>query len=401
MTVLGSDDVRRVVVVGFGAAGLAVCQELRARGWSGHLTVLSEEALSPYDRPPLTKGFLTGTAQADRLRLASDEALRALDLQVHQAVRATSLDAVGRVVTDSAGHDHPYDALVVATGARARTLGAGTGAGVHALRTLADAEGLRHDLVPERSLIVVGGGFLGFEVAASARTMGLEVSVVEPLVEPMRDRLGPQLATRLVELHRERGVKVRSGTGVLRITPATDGHGPEVLLADGALLRADAVLVAVGAEPNTEWLEGSGVTLRNGVVCNEQCLAFPRIWAAGDVARWRHAALGVDLRVEHRMNATEQGRAVAGSILGDDSPFVPIPFVWTDQYDIRIQVAGHFPAHVTPRLFLGDERADSFAVEWRDDRLLAVAGWNAARAMMPARRELAAVWTSEASGVAG
>ena len=400
MTVDVSKGPRRVVVVGFGAAGLAACQELRARGWSGQLTVLSEEGLAPYDRPPLAKGFLTGTVPADRLGLVSDDALGALEIQLHQNVRATSLDATLRLVTDSAGDDHPYDALVVATGVRPRTLGAGTGPGVHVLRTFADAERLRNDLVAERSLIVVGGGFLGLEVAASARTMGMEVTVVEPLVEPMRDRLGPQLAGRLIKLHRERGVSVLPGTGVLGVTAATEGRGPEVLLVDGAVLRADAILVAVGAEPDTDWLEGSGIVLRNGIVCNEQCLAVPGVWAAGDVARWRHAALGVDLRVEHRMNATEQGRAVAGSILGDHRPFVPVPFVWTDHYDVRIQVAGHIPANAVPELYFGEEAAESFAVEWRGDRLDAVAGWNAVRALMPARRELASTWTSHVSGAA-
>lgn len=215
---------RRIVVAGFGAAGLAVCKELRARGWPGRLTVLSEEAHPPYDRPPLAKGFLAGKTEPGQLRLASDEDLAALDLALLPGAGATALDTGRRVVTDSACEEHPYDALVVATGVRPRTLGIGIGGGIHVLRTLEDAQQLRRALASGRSLVVVGGGFLGLEVAASARTLGVEVTVVEPMAEPMRDRLGPQIAARLVELHRARGVRIIAGAGVTSVAPASAGH---------------------------------------------------------------------------------------------------------------------------------------------------------------------------------
>jgi NADPH-dependent 2,4-dienoyl-CoA reductase/sulfur reductase-like enzyme len=392
---------RRIVVAGFGAAGLAVCKELRARGWPGRLTVLSEEAHPPYDRPPLAKGFLAGKTEPDQLRLASDEDLAALDLALLPGAVATTLDTGRRVVTDSAGQEHPYDALVVATGVRPRTLGIGIGGGIHVLRTLEDAQQLRRAFASGRSLVVVGGGFLGLEVAASARTLGVEVTVVEPMTEPMRDRLGPQIAARLVELHRARGVRIIAGTGVTSVAPASASRPPQVQLADGARLQAGVVLIAVGAEPVTGWLDGSGIELRDGVVCDERCQAGPGVWAAGDVARWRHLVLGTDFRIEHRMNATEQGRAVAAAILGSERPFAPVPFFWTDQYEVRIQVAGLADAQLTPTLYHGDERAGSFAVEWRGERLTGVAGWNAVRELMPARRALLESWRSIAMGVAG
>jgi 3-phenylpropionate/trans-cinnamate dioxygenase ferredoxin reductase subunit len=381
----------RVVVAGLGAAGLAVCQELRGTGWSGRITVLAEEAGLPYDRPPLAKGFLTGKTGADDIGLVRAEALAALELDLHAGVRAAGLDADARVVTDSAGNRHPYDALVVCTGVRPRTLGFG-GRGVHVLRTLDDARRLRADLLVGGRLVVVGGGFLGFEVAASARALGLDVTVVEPLVEPMRDRLGRELATRLLALHREHGVRLLTGSGVASVVPASELCGPLVRLADGTRLPADVVLVAAGAIPDTDWLSGSDVPVADGVVCDEYCRACPGVWAAGDVARWFHSTLGRQVRVEHRMNATEQGRAAARSVLGERRPFVPVPFVWTDQYDVRIQVAGFLDAAAPSRVSIGDEGADSFAVEWREDRLACVAGWNAARSIMPARRELAATW---------
>lgn len=390
--------VERVVVAGFGAAGLAACQELRAHGWSGRLTVLAEETTAPYDRPPLAKAFLTSGLPIDGVPLAPRESLDALELDVRLGVRAASLDTQAQVVTDDAGERHGYDALVVATGVRPRTLGA-AGPGVHVLRTLEDAVRLREELVGASSIVVVGGGFLGLEVAASTRTLGLEVTVVEPLAEPLRDRLGHQLAGRLVALHRHHGVQVLTSTGVSSITPATAGRGPGVVLTDGSSLLADVVLVAVGATPDTAWLQGSDVPTGDGVVCDAQCRARPGVWAAGDVARWFHASVGAHVRVEHRMNATEQGRAVARSILGDDRPFAPVPFVWTDQYDVRIQVAGLPAAQVSPVVSLGDVTAESFAVEWRDEQLACVAGWNAARAIMPARRELAETWAAALTGV--
>jgi NADPH-dependent 2,4-dienoyl-CoA reductase/sulfur reductase-like enzyme len=391
---------RRVIVAGFGAAGLAVCKELRARGWPGLLTVLSEEAQPPYDRPPLAKGFLTGKIEPDRLRLASDDALAALDLDLRPGVAATALDTERRLVTDSSGEVHPYDAFVVATGVRPRTLGIELGSGIHVLRTLADAQHLRRALTNGQSLVVVGGGFLGLEVAASARTLGVEVTVVEPLTEPLRDRLGPQVAARLVELHRARGVRIIAGMGVTSVAPASASRPPQVQVADGTRLQADAVLIAVGAEPGAGWLDGSGLELGNGVVCDERCQAGPGVWAAGDIARWRHLVLGTHIRIEHRMNATEQGRAVAAAILGSKRPFAPVPFFWTDQYEVRIQVAGLAAADLTPALYHGDEQAGSFAVEWRGERLTCVAGWNAARELMPARRELLETWGSIVMGAA-
>ena len=266
----------RIVVVGASAAGLAAAETLRREGYAGTITVVGEERDVPYDRPPLSKQILASQWEAERLFLRTEEQLKALELDLRLGVRATGLDRDGRLVELADGGRAGFDGLIIATGVRPRVL---PGQGGHVMRTVGDALRLRAGLGPGRRLAVVGAGFLGAESAAVARKLGCEVTLLEPAPVPLAHAVGEQVGRVLCDAHREHGVDLRTGVAVAAVT----AHG--VLLADGGLVEADEVLVAIGSLPNTDWLEGSGLDLDDGVVCDEYSSASPGIYAAGDVAR--------------------------------------------------------------------------------------------------------------------
>jgi 3-phenylpropionate/trans-cinnamate dioxygenase ferredoxin reductase subunit len=289
----------------------------------------------------------------------------------------------------------PYDALVIATGVQARRLpGTEHIAGVHTLRTVADVDALRDDIGPGRRLIIVGAGFLGSEAAAVTRLSGTEVTLVSDLQAPLADVIGPDVGTMLINEHRAHGVRVEVGARVTEVL-ASGGRATGVRLHDGRTLETDAVLVAIGSVPTTAWLSGSGIPVMDsapgGVRCDENCQAAHRVWAAGDVACWPHPSLGDRLRIEHRTNAAEQGMAVARNILAEfagetQTPFAPVPYIWSDQYDLKIQIYG------LPRL--SDEEAivdgspangKLVALYGQRGRVCAALGVNAVRQIREAR----------------
>jgi 3-phenylpropionate/trans-cinnamate dioxygenase ferredoxin reductase component len=334
--------VQHVVIAGASLAGLRTAQALRAASFTGTVTMFGEEPDFPYDRPPLSKQYLSGAWPEERLALARGDALRDLEIDLRLGARGTGLDLASRTVQLDDGASVRYDALVIATGARSRTLpGLADLQGIHVLRTLQDAIGLRAELggAPRR-LVVVGAGFIGSEVAATAHGLGHDVTVLEALPVPMSRALGPVLGPAVARLHLRNGVQVRVNSAVT----AFEGTGKveRVRLADGSALDADLVLVGIGVVPNTEWLEGSGLELRDGVVCTASCSAAgtDSVWAAGDVARWYHPRLHRTLRVEHWTNAAEQGLTVARNILGRNEIYAPVPYVWSDQYGSKIQILG-------------------------------------------------------------
>jgi NADPH-dependent 2,4-dienoyl-CoA reductase/sulfur reductase-like enzyme len=292
---------------------------------------------------------------------------------------AAALDVERRMVTTESGRELTADSIVIATGLRARMLPGQEGlAGVHVLRTLADADALRRDLAggdPPR-VVVVGDGVLGAEVAATARKLGCAVTMVGPQAAPLQSQFGQLVAGLLAELHVAEGVDLRLGTAVSGLTSA-GGRATGVRLADGEVVPGDVVVVALGATPVTEWLAGSGLTLDNGVVCDAQCRAAAGIYAAGDVARWRHDGLDALLRLENRTNATEQAACVAANILGENRSYTPIPYFWTDQFATKIQVHGLPSADAEVIVAEGGIAERRFVTHYRrDGRTVAVLGWN-------------------------
>ncbi|MFD9114861.1 NAD(P)/FAD-dependent oxidoreductase [Streptomyces bottropensis] len=349
---------RRTVVVGASAAGLAVAETLRREGYDGTLTLVGDEPHAPYDRPPLSKQLLAAEWDTDRLALRTPAHLDGLDLDLRLGTAATGLDLERRRVRLAGGDAVPYDALVIATGVRPRRL---PGAGAHVLRTLDDALALRERLAPGTRLVVVGAGFLGAEVAAVAGRLGAKVTLLEPAPVPLAHAVGGQVGAVLSRAHLDHGVDLRTSVTVTEVTE--DG----VRLADGATVEADEVLVAIGSLPNTEWLADSGLAVGDGVLCDRYCEAAPNVYAAGDVARWHNPLFGTSMRVEHRTNAAEQGMAVARNLLRPEErrPFAAVPYFWSDQYDMKVQAYGRPRGHDEVAVVEGDLAERRFVVVYR------------------------------------
>ncbi|MPY64427.1 NAD(P)/FAD-dependent oxidoreductase [Streptomyces spongiae] len=355
---------KRVLIVGASAAGLAAAETLRREGYDGTVTLVGDEPHAPYDRPPLSKQVLAGAWQPERLGLRGPADLDALGLDLRLGTAATGLDVTDRTVRLADGSTEPYDGLIVATGVRPRRL---PGEGAHVMRTLDDALALRDRLGPGRRLVVVGAGFLGAEAASVARGLGAEVTLLEPAPVPLAHAVGTRVGEVLSRVHELRGVDLRTGVTVNEVTK--DG----VRLAGGEVVEADEVLVAIGSLPNTEWLDGSGLSVADGLVCDEYCEAAPGIYAAGDVARWHNPLFGTSMRIEHRTNAAEQGMAAARNLLaapGARKPFAPVPYFWSDQYDMKIQAYGYLRGHDEVAVVEGDLAERRFVAAYRTgDRL--------------------------------
>jgi 3-phenylpropionate/trans-cinnamate dioxygenase ferredoxin reductase subunit len=337
-----------VAVVGASIAGLRAAETVRGQGHRGPVVVLGAEPHLPYDRPPLSKQFLAGTWDEDRIALRKPDKLAGYGLDLRLGRRAESLDLEGRRLGLDDGSVLAYDGLVVATGAAPRTLPGTEGvAGVHLLRTLDDSRALAGALGPGVRLVVVGAGFIGAEVAATAHGLGAAVTVVEALPVPLGRVLGDAMGAVCGALHGDHGVAVRTGVGVAGLRTEEHAGGRRVSgveLADGSVLDAEVVVVGIGVVPVTGWLEGSGLELGDGVVADGRLFAAPGVVVAGDVARWREATSGVSRRVEHWTNATEQGAVAARNLLAGEEgavPYEPVPYFWSDQYDVKIQVIGH------------------------------------------------------------
>ncbi|WP_204768377.1 NAD(P)/FAD-dependent oxidoreductase [Lentzea nigeriaca] len=351
-------------MVGASAAGLATAEALRRKGYTGRLTILGAEPHLPYDRPPLSKQVLSGTWEPGKAQLRSPEALGALDAEFVLGDPAVHLDVAERAVHTASGRVLKAENVVLAAGLHPRTL-----PGQRTLRTLDEALALRSDLLKRKRTIVVGDGVLGAEIAATARQMGVAVTLTGPQQAPMALQLGPVVAELLAELHTSQGVDLRLGAAVTGV----DDHG--VLLETGEVLPADLVVVAFGSVPATEWLQDSGLVLGNGVVCDSRCRAADGIWAVGDVARWHHETLGRLVRLENRTNATEQAVAVAGNILGADQPYTPVPYFWTDQFDAKIHVHGFVGPETS--VVEGSLAERRFVVRYhRGGEVVGVLGWN-------------------------
>ena len=377
-----------VSIVGASLAGYWAAETLRRDGFEGRISLIGDEPHAPYDRPPLSKKFLAGDLEDDRLPLTTAEKLADLGLEMRLGCRATGLDVATRTL-EVDGVAEPYDGLLIATGARCRNLPGTAGLpGVHTLRTRDDAEAIRDALANgARRVVVVGAGFIGAEVASTAIGRGAEVTMVEALEAPFGRVLGVEMGAVMADLHRRHGVDLRTGVGVDEVLG--DDRLAGVRLADGATLEADLLVVGIGVVPNTDWLEGSGLTLDDGVVCDETCLAAPDVAAAGDVARWANPRYGEVMRVEHWDNAVQQGVHAARRLLQSDeeaTPYAPVPWFWTDQYDRKVQLAGRPHTDDEVRVVAGSTAEHRFAAFYgRDGRFTAALGMNRPRQVMQSK----------------
>lgn len=377
---------RSITIVGASLAGLRAAESLRRQEFDGQIILIGDEPHAPYDRPPLSKQYLAGSWDVERLALTKPEKLDEFDLDFRLGVRATAFDLASRRLTLDGADDIEVDGLLIATGARCRTLpGTDNLDGVFVLRSLDDATALRAalDAGPSR-VVVVGAGFIGAEVAATARQREIEVSLIEALPQPLGRVLGDEMGAVCADVHREHGVDLRTGVGVEAIEG--DGRVERVRLSDGSVIEADVVVVGIGVIPNTEWLEGSGLTIDNGVVCDATCLAAPGVTAAGDVARWPNQRFDEVMRVEHWDNAVEQGGHAARRLLQSDDeaePFTPVPWFWSDQYDRKIQLAGRIRPDDDMAIVTGSVEERRFAALYgRAGKLVGVLGFNRPRHVM-------------------
>ncbi|MEV1287685.1 FAD-dependent oxidoreductase [Micromonospora sp. NPDC049679] len=385
--------IRRIAVVGASLAGVAAARALRQQSYDGSIIAIGAERHAPYDRPPLSKAFLTGACTEADLALADPD--EALDVEWRLGTAAVRLDARNRSITLADGAEIPVDAVILATGARARRLpGTETVSGVHTLRTLDDAVALRRDLAAAERLVVIGAGFLGAEVASSARSLGLDVTVVEALPTPLAAPLGVEMGSVCAGLHADHGVRLLTGTGVARLVGSERVEAVE--LADGTRLPADVVVVGIGAQPNVEWLADSGLEIHGGVVTDAACATnLPAVVATGDCAASFSPYAGGIVRTEHWTHAHEQpATAVTTLLAGAAHPrraHIAAPYFWSDQYGVRVQFAGHRADGDTVRLVEGDPAQRSFlAVYERDGRPVAVLGMNQAKLFTRWRRQLRA-----------
>ena len=381
-----------IVVVGASAAGLTAAETLRRQGFAGTVTVLGDELHLPYDRPPLSKQILAGAWEPERATLREDAHLQRLRLNLELGCRVAHVSSAARTVTLADGEQLRYDGLIIATGLRPRRLPFGHDlAGVHVLRTLDDALTLRAQLLAGPRVVVVGAGFLGSEIAATARGLGLDVSLVDVESAPLARQVGTWAGGLVADMHRDQGVRLHMGRSVVGFLG--DNRVAAVVLDDETRLPADVVVVAIGSVPAVDWLADSGIPAGDGVLCDSTCRAAPGVYAAGDVANWPHLVTGGRGRLEQRANATEQAMAAAKNLLVGPAgavDYTPIPFGWTDQYDTKIQTYGWCPDGAEVKVVDGDPRDRKFvALHYTDGRVVGALGWNSPRALRQHRGRIA------------
>ena len=381
------------VIVGGGHAGGQAAASLRQEGYQGPVVLLAEEPHAPYQRPPLSKQYLAGAWGLERVCLRPAAFYQSRDIDVRPGAKVAGIDAAARTVLCEDGSAVRYERLLLATGARARQLEVPGVAlpGVHRLRTIADAEAIKAELRPGARLAVVGGGYIGLEAAAVAVAMGLSVTVLEMEARLLKRVATPAMSAFYEQLHRERGVAIRIGAKVVAFAGA--GAGEEalgaVVCADGERVAADVAVVGVGVAPNVELAAAAGLACDDGIVVDEHArTSDPNIYAAGDCTNHPNPLLGRRLRLESVPNAMEQSRVAAANMAGASKTYAAMPWFWSDQYDLKLQMAG-FPEAQDEAVVRGDPAERSFATFYlRRGRLAAAEAVNCPREFMAARQLL-------------
>ncbi|MGO8940004.1 MAG: NAD(P)/FAD-dependent oxidoreductase, partial [Mycobacterium sp.] len=376
-----------IVIVGGGLAAARTAEQLRRSEYTGPVTIVSDEVHLPYDRPPLSKEVLR--KEVDDTALKPREWYDENDITLRLGSAATGLDTREQTVTLADGTVLGYAELVIATGLVPRRIPAFPDLeGIRVLRSFDESLALREHASAARHAVVVGAGFIGCEVAASMRGVGVNVVLVEPQPQPLAAVLGEQIGELVARLHRDEGVDVRLDVGVTEVRG--EGHVDTVVLTDGTELPADLVVVGIGSRPATEWLDGSGIEVDNGVLCDEAGrTSAPNVWALGDVASWRDP-LGHQARVEHWSNVADQARVVVPAMLGQDVPSIAVvPYFWSDQYDVKIQCLGE-PQATDIVHIIEDDGRKFLAYYERDGVLVGVVGGGLPGKVMKARAKIAA-----------
>lgn len=370
---------RRFVIVGGGLAGAKIAEALRDRDFDGEITVLSEEDHLPYERPPLSKEFFAGKKTLPEFTVHDGEWFRDHRVDLRPGTTATAIDPAAHTVSLPDGSTISYDKLALATGSRSRRLDIpGSDAeGVHYVRTVDQAAALLRTLAADKKLVVIGAGWIGLEIAASARGFDVDVTVLEHAGLPLESTLGPEMGEVFAALHRQNGVDLRTGTDVTAIS-VDGGHASGVTLIDGTVIPADAVLIAVGALPNTELASEAGIDVENGVLVDAGLQSSdPDVVAVGDIAAAQHPILNARIRVEHWANALNQPETAAETMLGRPAEYVRMPYFFTDQYDLGMEYVGHAPHGGYSRVVTrGDVDKREFLAFWLDSANKVLAGMN-------------------------
>jgi 3-phenylpropionate/trans-cinnamate dioxygenase ferredoxin reductase subunit len=383
-----------IMIVGAGQAGAQAVQSLRQGGYAGPLTMIGAEPHLPYQRPPLSKKFLTFDTDEDRLLLRPAALYDDLNVNVMVGSTVTQIDPSHHAIRLNDGTDLTYSKLLIATGMRPRPLSI-PGVQLHGvvmLRSLMDAALIRSHLKPGTRAVVIGGGYIGLEVAAVARTLGMEVIVLEAAERVLGRVVAPDVSAFFTRLHRGRGVDLRVATGVIAIEGET--HVTGVKLGNGTVVPADLVLVSIGAVPETTVAEQAGLQVRDGILVDAEArTSGPDIYAAGDCARFDSALYGRSIRLESVQNAIDQAKAAAATVLGQPIAYDPVPWFWSDQYDIKLQIVGLSTGYDTIHVD-GDPEKGPFSVAYlREGKLLAVDSINHPRRHMQARKMVGSDWT--------
>lgn len=390
-----SDSIQAgIVIIGAGQAGVQTAESLRAGGYAGRITLLGDEPHGPYHRPPLSKAWLAGEMDGAQLVMRAPEMLARKNIELRTEVKVASIDRAAKQVLLADGSALPYDGLVLATGSTPRSLPlpGGDAAGVHALRSRGDADAISARLAlcqeQQRPVVVIGGGFIGLEVAATARKKGLAVTVLEAAPRLLGRVLAPALSDWYAALHRSHGVELVFDARIEALETAADGSVSGVRLADGHLLPAGLVVVGIGVNANDGLAQAAGLECERGIVVDACCRSSdPAIVAAGDCTA-RRLADGSLIRLESVQNATEQGKSAAAALLGQERPFTATPWFWSDQYDKKLQMAG-LSGGAEQWAVRGDMTGASFSIyHFRADKLIAVDSVNAAKDHLQARKLL-------------